>query len=83
MENRICTVYKEKRKRRFIEPDKIDDGLGIFRGFGTAYETFENTSVCFTIAIVERDDGSLESVPLHLIKLHAESETLAHAKKTQ
>lgn len=70
MDGRICTVFKIVRKSRTDPNEKVDDGLATFRAFGIDYDYCDGFAVHYSTAIVERDDGTLESVPLHLIRMH-------------
>lgn len=48
--------------------DKIDNGTGTFHQFSSGYEEFENGPGNYAVAIVERDDGTVETVPADLIR---------------
>lgn len=49
---------------------KVEDGKGeaVFHKWGVSYDEFESGPGAFSTAIVEREDGSIENVPVESIK---------------
>ena len=68
---RQVQVYKYERKQGNIHFDKVENGTAIFHGFGVDYEEFETGPGNFSTAIIERDDGSVENVPVELIRFYS------------
>ena len=48
--------------------EKIERGIGRFHGWGIDYEDFDNCPGNYLSAIVELDDGTVETLPLALIQ---------------
>ena len=48
--------------------DKVGDGTGKFHQWGINYEEFETVAGNFSTAIIERDDGTVENVPVEMIQ---------------
>lgn len=51
--------------------ETVDLYIGSFVGYGTDYEEFETNAVQVTVAIVEKDDGTVSLVPLCNIRFIA------------
>lgn len=47
---------------------RTQDGMATFHQFGAAYEEFENGAGSYTIAIIERADGSVQQVNADMIQ---------------
>lgn len=62
------TLELERGKSQRLVYDKIPDGEGWFHKWGVDYEEFETGPRNFTTAIVERDDGTIETPPANMIK---------------
>ena len=67
------TVYVSKYEKT-KEPGKyhmdiVPDGHATFQAWGVDHEEFETNAGNFSIAIIERDDGSIETVVPTMIKL--------------
>ena len=56
-----CEVYKDSL---------ILDYLGWFQGWGLDYQEFDMSCGTYTVAIVEKQDGTIELVPVNLIKFN-------------
>ena len=41
---------------------------GVFHGWGVGYEEFETGPGNFSVAIVEKEDGTVDSYPVHLVR---------------
>lgn len=70
MRNVIIYIYERKYKdgKKYFE--KIEDGKGIakFHAWGCDYGEFEYGIGNYSTAVVERKDGTIENVPVELIK---------------
>lgn len=71
----VKTMSAEKLRRVTVEGHfkyfprvRIPKYEGWFHQFGTDYEELENGAGFYTTAIVENDDGTVESVDLKLIR---------------
>lgn len=62
MEQRRVKVLKYENEL------KVVDYEGVFHQFGTDYEEFENGAGNFPVAIVEKEDGTIENVYTGLIQ---------------
>lgn len=47
---------------------RIQTGSGLFHGFGMDYEEFESGPAPYSVAIIERDSGLVETVRADLIQ---------------
>jgi len=47
---------------------KVEVGKAKFHQFGVNYEEFENGPGNFSTAIIEKEDGSVDNIPVELIK---------------
>jgi hypothetical protein len=66
-------TYKRKVEENKSYLEKVADGEAVFHQFGMAYDEFENGPGCFSTAIIEREDGTVENVPVeHIQFLDAE-----------
>ena len=57
--------YKKNDKGLLV---KVETGKGLFHEWGINYDEFESGPGNYSIAIVEFEDGAIESVPVELIK---------------
>lgn len=63
---RPVMVFKYEQSR---STKRIEDGFAVFHGFGTDFEDHgEFGPASFSIAIIEREDGTVETVAPSLIK---------------
>lgn len=53
---------------RYKDHVRVPDYEAVFHQWGVAYEEFENGAGNFTVAIVERDDGTIEMPCAHMIQ---------------
>lgn len=67
---RKVIVYAYERKEGNTCYSKVEDGKGLakFHAWGCAYEEFETGAGNYSTAIIEREDGSVESVPADMVK---------------
>ena len=74
MKKRMVEVYTYKRHPKekgggFIYPhEKESDYLGWFHEWGIEHEEYENGPGMYTVAIIEKDDGSIKTVIPDLIR---------------
>jgi len=63
-------VYAWERKEGNTYYDKVEDGKGaaLFHEWGVNFEEFETGPGNYSIAIIERADGTVENVPVDMIK---------------
>ncbi|MCK4621275.1 MAG: hypothetical protein KAT62_03570 [Desulfuromonadales bacterium] len=47
---------------------KVADGEAKFHQFGMDYEEFDNGAGNFSTAIIEREDGKIENVPVEMVE---------------
>jgi len=64
--NRVEVYRWEKDAAGTIQ--RVLDGYGTFKQYGTDYEDFETGPAQYPIAIVEIDDGTVRSVPVGMIE---------------
>jgi hypothetical protein len=48
--------------------EKVEQGTGLFHGWGSNYEEFENGHGNFSAAIVEMPDGSVQQPPADMVQ---------------
>lgn len=62
-------VKVQKFERRGNPPRwvRVPNGEGLFHQWGVAFEEFETGPGNYTVAIVERDDGTVETVDAGLV----------------
>lgn len=65
---RKVQVFKYERNQSTNELKMIDDGAALFHQFGADYEEFESGPGNVTTAIIERSDGTVESIAVSRIK---------------
>lgn len=67
---RMVIVYAYEREEGNTHYDKVADGKGTakFHAWGCAYEEFDSGQGNYSTAIVERGDGTVESVPADMVK---------------
>ena len=70
---RKVKVFKVVNRQVGFDPHKrenvkIDDGEGTFHQWGMNYEEFDSGPGCFTTAIIEREDGTVQNVPAENIQ---------------
>lgn len=80
---RCVRVYKQERRERTPEQlketprlyyyERTFDYVGTFAGYGLDIEEYENSIASYTCAIVEKDDGTVDLVPVRLIEFVQEN----------
>lgn len=71
-ELRPVSVRKYQRKPGEAYMELVPDGHGLFHGFGVDYEDTDAGPGNFSTAIIERPDGTIINVPVHLIRFEDE-----------
>jgi len=71
MKTRKVLIFKWEKQNRpngssFYALAK--DGAALFHQWGISYEEFEDGPGQYSTAIIEREDGTVENVPVELIK---------------
>jgi len=66
---RRVKVKKYDRQKKAM----VDDGEATFHQWGSEYEEFETGPGNFTVAIIERDDGTVETPPASWVTFIQES----------
>ncbi len=78
---REVLIFKYEKADGKPHFDKVADGVGRFHEWGSNYEEFENGAGNFSTAIIERPDGTVENVPVELIKFTDRWGAISHAKQ--
>ena len=65
---RRVKVFKHEGRRR------LPDGCARFHKWGRSYVEFESGPASFTTAVIERDDGKVETPPAHWIEFLPEAD---------
>lgn len=65
---RKVKVFKYEKETGDILATKVPDGEATFHQFGVNYEEFESGAGNFSTAIIERDSGVIENVPVEMIE---------------
>ncbi len=65
---RKVQVFKRFWDRHTNTTKKIGDGTALFHKFGVNFEEFESGPAQYSTAIIERQDGTIESIPVDLIQ---------------
>jgi len=69
MSNRV-KIFKFERRleegKSFLE--KVENGYGAFCAWGLDYEEMDNGVGTYSTAIVKRDDGTIENVPVGMVQ---------------
>lgn len=65
---RKVKVFKYEKLEGDTFVSKVDDGVAKFHQFGVDYEEFETGAGNFSTAIIEREGGAVENVPVHLVE---------------
>lgn len=65
---RMVEVFKFENPGWDRHFKKTPDGIAMFHGWGCDYQEFESGAGNFSTAIVERADGTVENVPVELVK---------------
>lgn len=60
--------FRKTEEKPFGEWVKIGDGTGWFHTWGCNYQEFEAGAGNFTVAIIEREDGTIEMTPADMIQ---------------
>lgn len=66
--NRKVKVFKWERINGTTSSKKVEDGTALFHQWGFDYQEFESGAGNYSTAIIERDDGTVENVPVCLIQ---------------
>ena len=72
---RKVEVFKYIRNSQPGQLRKTHDGYAVLHQFGCDYEEFESGVGNFSTAIIEREGGTIENVPVELIRFVREGET--------
>ena len=71
---RAVKVFKHEKKSGDTFMTKVEDGQATFHQWGMDYEEFDNGAGNFSTAIIEREDGKIESVYVEMIEfIYAET----------
>jgi len=65
---RKVIVLKWERKEGQSHHEKVESGTGLFHGWGVDYEEFESGAGNYSTAIIERVGGTIENVPVEMVK---------------
>ena len=65
---RRVKVFKLERIKGSIAEEEVEDGEAWFHQWGSDYQNFESDAGNYSTAIIERDNGTVENVPVYLIK---------------
>ena len=65
---RKVQVFNYKRAEGEQHFDKVNDGEAFFHQWGVDYEEFEAGPGNYSTAIIEREDGTVENVPVEMIQ---------------
>lgn len=71
---RKVQVFKQviRTERRLGElrvcEELVDDGFAVFHAWGVDYKEVDGSAGNYSTAIVERDDGSVQNIPVKYIK---------------
>ena len=65
---RAVKVYKYGKKSGDTFMTKVEDGKAKFHQFGMDYEEYDNGAGNFSTAIIERENGKVENVPVEMIE---------------
>ena len=65
---RKIIVYKPVRNDSTKKWETVEDGTAFFHAFGCSYEEFNSGPGNYSVAIIERDDGTVEMVAPDRIK---------------
>ena len=74
---RRVELYTFRARTTGLGVEQTKRGEGWFHGFGVDFEEFDGGPGNYTVAIVERDDGTIESVPLNFVRFLDPVETEA------
>lgn len=72
---KIRTVAVSKIKHQGSSRTFVHDYDGLFHGWGVDYDDVDGGAGAFTIAIVEKLDGTVKLVPLVLLRFTSSPET--------
>jgi hypothetical protein len=64
---RMVIVFKYERDQA-QKWQKVEDGTALFHQWGVDYEEFETGPGNYSVAIVERPDGSIENVQPEMVR---------------
>lgn len=65
---RKVKVFKYERREGQAFYDKVENGVAKFHQFGVDYQELHDGAGNYSTAIIERADGSVESVPADMIQ---------------
>lgn len=71
---RPVTVFKLHRDEGEIDYRKVPVGAGLFHQFGSDFEEFENGGCVYSTAIVEMPDGTVQNVPVEMVRFDDEEQ---------
>ena len=65
---RRVKVFKFETINGLKSSKKVEYGFAFFHQWGSDYQEFESGAGNYSTAIIERDNGTVENVPVYLIK---------------
>ena len=67
---REVKVFKYEKKEGDKLYSKVENGSGKFHAWGVDFEELGEGAGNFSTAIIEREDGTIENVPVHMIQFN-------------